>query len=301
MVSGLCGEVRVVQKLGSLEFGRGIAALAVVAHHSSQASDAFSTSKFESKFSAGALGVDFFFVLSGFIIYHGHYTDPKGIHAAKMFFGKRVRRIYIPYLPISLLMIVAYTLLPSLSEGNRDWGLFTSLTLLPSSYPPALSVAWTLVFEMIFYIIFLGFYFTRHFWLLVSVWLGEVILSAAFGLMEYLSLALIKTVFDPLVLEFAAGMIAAFAFSRLPSRYWVISAAIGLVLTVSYFAVGGGHRVLFGLSLAPLVLGLALAETQFRFRVPSSLLLLGGASYAIYLIHNPLQSLIARAVGPCDI
>ena len=46
-------------------------------------------------------------------------------------------------------------------------------------------------------------------------------------------------------------------------------------------------------------LGLALAERTFEFRLPRPLLLLGAASYSIYLVHNPVQSLVARLLrGP---
>lgn len=216
-----------VQKFGSLELGRGIAALAVVAHHAGQASDAFSAAKFGKWLEAGALGVDFFFVLSGFIIYHVHHNDPKTLLAAKSFFTKRVRRIYIPYLPISLALILAYTLFPSLSQGDRDWGLFTSLTLLPSAPPPALSVAWTLVYEMLFYIFFLVFYLSRYFWVAVSIWVAATVINAISGFSNNIETALIKMYFNPLILEFVAGMIAAVLYSRLSPKVWALPTLLG--------------------------------------------------------------------------
>jgi peptidoglycan/LPS O-acetylase OafA/YrhL len=122
-------------KLGSLEVGRGIAALAVVMHHAGQASDAFTSSDYGGLFHWGMYGVDFFFVLSGFIIYHVHQKDRLDASAAPSFLIKRLRRIYIPYLPVTIVLIAAYLALPGLSEGNREWGWFTSLTLLPSEAP----------------------------------------------------------------------------------------------------------------------------------------------------------------------
>jgi len=129
------------RKLGTLEVGRGVAALSVVMHHASLASDAFTAPNYASMFSWGIYGVDFFFVLSGFIIYHVSQKGPKQLDAALRFLTKRLRRIYVPYLPITIVLISAYLVLPDFSQGNRDWGLFTSLTLLPSNAPPALSVA----------------------------------------------------------------------------------------------------------------------------------------------------------------
>lgn len=288
-------------KLGSLELGRGLAALAVVAHHAGQASDAFTSQKFGHWFDDGALGVDFFFVLSGFIIYHAHHRDPKSLSAAQRFLGKRLRRIYVPYLPITLALIAAYAFFPGMPQGNRDWSLFTSITLMPSGSPPALSVAWTLVFEMIFYIFFLLFFFTRHFWWLVSMWVTTTVIFALTGLADKFDIALISVMFHPLTLEFVAGMIMAALFSRLPSTAWATPTATGLSLAAVYFTAPKVDRVFFGMALAPLVLGLALAEARFRYRVPAPALLCGAASYAIYLVHNPLQSLVARVFRGLDI
>ena len=287
-------------KLNALELGRALAALAVVAHHAGQASDAFTSGVLGHRFEAGALGVDFFFVLSGFIIFYVHHRDPKNTKSARKYLGRRLRRIYVPYLPIGLLMIVAYTLLPGLSQGNRDWSLFTSLTLLPSGSPPALSVAWTLVYEMIFYIFFLIFFFTRHFWWIVAVWAIIVFTLFITGFSDRITLTPFSVVLNPLILEFVAGMVAALLFTRLSPSAWPFPLVIGLLLTGSFFLTEDADRVFLGLALAPVVLGLALAEVHFAYRVPKEVLLLGGASYSIYLVHNPIQSIVARVASSAD-
>ncbi|WGT51491.1 acyltransferase family protein [Thioclava nitratireducens] len=286
-------------KLNSLEIGRGIAALAVVAHHAGLASSAFTTHGHRTWLSEGWLGVDFFFVLSGFIIYYVHGADARTSQAAQRYFGRRLRRIYVPYLPITLALITAYLVWPGLSEGHRDWSLFTSLTLLPSGSPPALSVAWTLVFEMTFYIMFLTFYLTRHFWLLVCAWAISTLWFNSFG-GGGADGVLLSTLFNPLILEFIAGMLMAALARRLPTEFWFVGLGIGIFACLAYFMIPDVHRVFFGLALAPIVLGLAQAEARFGFRAPKWALLLGSSSYAIYLVHNPLQSLVARAIRRFD-
>lgn len=289
-------EARVIDpfsahKLEGVELGRAMAAIAVVMHHASQASDGFTTQVHSSWFDWGAYGVDFFFVLSGFIIYHVHCNDARTGPAAWTFLRKRLRRIYIPYLPVTLVLIAAYLALPDIAQGDRDWGWLTSLTLLPSASPPALSVAWTLIFELTFYLFFLLFYATRYFWLLVASW-GLAILFTAIATTT--PPTLLKTVLDPLVFEFFAGMIAAHLFARLPSSIWLVPTLLGAVLVGSFALQSDLHRAFVGIGLAPMVLGLALAERKFRFRLPPSFLLLGAASYSIYLVHGPFQSLVAR-------
>lgn len=290
------------EKLGSLELGRGIAALAVVAHHASLSSDAFTSENHRHVFDFGMLGVDFFFVLSGFIIYHIHGNDAKSFEAAKIFFKKRLRRIYVPYLPISLFLILAYTIFPDLSKGGRDWDLLTSLTLIPTGHPPALSVAWTLVFEMTFYTVFLGaFYFSRQFWQIILLWGVGTIL---FNVLKPASLSLgavLDVLLNPMILEFIVGMLMAFLFAKMPTRIWVLPVAVGAALAGSLFLADTGHRLAFGFAIAPIVLGVALAEHHYRFRLPKWVLSVGAASYAIYLVHNPIQSVVARLTQAYDL
>lgn len=92
----------------------------------------------------------------------------------------------------------------------------------------------------------------------------------------------------------------AWAFRKSSPQVWPLPLFLGVIGAMVYFVVGDLHRVFFGLALAPLVLGLAMAERQLAYRLPASVLLLGAASYAIYLVHNPAQSLIARLLRGVD-
>lgn len=287
-------------KLGSLEVGRAVAAIMVVMHHASMSANDFTRGGSYHFIEWGFYGVDFFFVLSGFIIYHVHHRDPRTLIAARRYLGRRLRRIYTPYLPISVLMMAGYMLLPGLSEGVRDWSVFTSLTLLPSDGPPALSVAWTLVYEMIFYIFFLSFYATRLFWFGVASWTVVVLAVAAFGVNKELG-PVLGTVTNLLVLEFIGGMLAAHLFAKAVGELWpmLIGLSIAALLAIALL-LPEAHRVLVGLALVPMVLGLAQVERRVSFPVPRAFLLLGAASYAIYLVHNPLFSILGRVLRGLD-
>lgn len=288
-------------KLQTLEIGRAIAALLVVLHHASQATDAFTSSNISHFLEFGMYGVDYFFVLSGFIIYFIHQDDPKTFRSAAVFASKRVRRIYVPYLPISFAMIAVYTLYPELSQSNRDWGMFTSVTLLPSSDPPALSLAWTLVFEMVFYIAFLLFFFTHHFRAIVVVWAVAIVALWKSDASVHQEIPFFKTMFDPMVLEFIAGGMAAAAFRWIRPSFGPLLVALGLAALGVCAFIELPHRFFCGLAIAPLVLGLALVEVKYKFEVPNAILLLGSASYAVYLAHNPIQSVIGRILQPIDV
>ena len=155
-------------QIQSLQVFRGLAALAVVAHHAVLSTDAF-VGKVPEVLAQillmGYLGVDFFFVLSGFIIMYAHFADEGTGPAVRRYAFKRLVRIFPAYLPISLALIFLYAALPGFSGAtDRDYSLLSSLLLLPADGPPALSVAWTLVHELMFYFVFLLFFISRR-WL----------------------------------------------------------------------------------------------------------------------------------------
>ena len=73
------------KNIKSLQYGRGLAAVAVLLHHACLATAAFGEKPprlVESIINRGNLGVDFFFVLSGFIIMHAHGADARTTMAA---------------------------------------------------------------------------------------------------------------------------------------------------------------------------------------------------------------------------
>ena len=290
------------EKLKLLQVGRAVAALAVVVYHAAKVGDSYASGRLTPWFNWGQFGVDFFFVLSGFIIYYAHRDDSRDLASAGRFAVKRLRRIYVPYLPVGLAMAAVYLWAPGLSSGTPHWSLFTSLTLLPSHAPPALEPAWTLVFEITFYGFFLLFYATRRFWWIVATSAAAILVLMVSGPVPSPGSVTAHYV-DPVILEFLAGMAMAHVARGMRSSWWrvlvpsaAVLAAAGLVVVTTM----GLPRVIFGLALAPLVLGLVLYEREARPRVPEFWMLLGAASYAIYLVHEPLFSVVGRVVTRWD-
>ena len=98
--------------INTLQAGRFMAAMAVVLHHAVISITAFvdePPNLIKSILNYGYLGVDFFFVLSGFII---HYTMSARHRPAIRFALDRLARILLPYWPVGIVLAVAYTLLP---------------------------------------------------------------------------------------------------------------------------------------------------------------------------------------------
>jgi len=141
---------------------RGIAALLVLATHLQSSITGFYPGGWVASHPAavatlehGAVGVDVFFLISGFIVY---LAARRVIHAGKgvrLFLLKRFLRIFLPYWPIALALAAAYMLLPGHSAAadpiQVSW--LKSLMLIPGRGGYSLSVAWTLSFELFFYLL----------------------------------------------------------------------------------------------------------------------------------------------------
>lgn len=224
------------------------------------------------------LGVDFFFVLSGFIIL---YSIPG--KRPVQYAWHRFRRVYLPYLPIGIGIACAYVLLPGMSASDRTWDWFTSITLVPFG-KTALSVAWTLQHELLFYLIFGLAWFTGQRWI---VWLWGAACLANYHFDIY------GVVLHPINIEFIFGMIACIAVRRnWTSPYLLLGSIAALAI---WIALGADRELspIVGLGVA-LALPALVAWEAKGLHVPRSVLFLGAASYAIYLVHNPLIKLAVR-------
>jgi len=288
------------RRLDSLQSGRGLAALGVLLFHSSQATGARIAplpSWLEAVFATGYLGLDFFFVLSGFIILTSHMHDPKTFDAARTYFAKRVMRIFPPYLPVSIALLVALWLMPQLSQTVHGPlpapSLLSSLLLVPDDAPPALTIAWTLIFEMVFYTIFLVFFVSTRAFLWAMVLWGAGILMWTGS-----ESAVLDTVFGARNLEFMMGMGVAFLVrARWGKASGFLALMIGAIALIATTVMLPTHPPLVvGACFAAIVFGLVILERNDAMRMPAALVSLGDASYALYLTHNPVQSIVSRVV-----
>jgi peptidoglycan/LPS O-acetylase OafA/YrhL len=281
-------------RIETLQVGRGLAALAVLLHHAGQSVDRLVgrlPDLISTVFAYGYLGVDFFFVLSGFIIYyvsHAHVADP---HWPRRYAESRITRVYLPYLPISIAVGLAYTALPHMGSGENHWNWFSTLTLLPSTGGPALSPAWTLQHEVGFYAVAFVFLYLR------KVWLG-CILGAAAAIGFDLATSGTFKAFSMIDLEFIFGIFAAWCFIHRRVQWNPVLFLSGLVVAASFLTIGGRqYTVVFGLGVTLMLLPVVRAEVAGRLKVGKSLILLGDASFAIYLVHHPMVSVLVRMLS----
>jgi hypothetical protein len=295
---------------------RGIAALLVLATHLQLSVIGFYPSGYLAShpqaaavLEHGAIGVDVFFLISGFIVFLAARRVINAGHGVRIFLLKRFVRIFLPYWPLALILGAAYALLPGFSAATDpiqvNW--IKSLTLIPGGGDYSLPVAWTLSFELFFYLLLgLSLAFKN------SVWrLGLIAAPSLSVLLMYAVGAGIAfgQATDPLMLlaspyqfEFLLGCgVALLAAQRwhlattLRSHRFVVSALLGAgaLLLLFPFPFSLVYRFLLLLVLAALIL---LSTVRDFEGLPGlrAFAWVGGISYSLYLIHNPIQSLAIR-------
>jgi exopolysaccharide production protein ExoZ len=247
----------------------------------------------------GKNGVDFFFVLSGFIICYSNYTKPIGPNRYSKYIIKRLLRVYVPYLPIGLAIYLAYSTLPSLSNSDRSADLFTTLTLIPIG-TPALSVAWTLSFELLFYVLFSLFFISGRLWAyFVGTWLISV---SVFNYIIDFSDAgwFSKFIFSTYNIEFILGyVICKLSFDRKYTSDFIVFALMifsgGSFLFMKFYSI---EFFYFSTNLVFSVFASLLIYYSVHrlgnVKQIAFFLMVGNISYSLYLVHNPLQGLVVR-------
>ena len=307
-------------RLDSLQAFRGVAALLVVLHHAG----AFALGHLGGSFLGntmdwGASGVDFFFVLSGFIIFFVHRRDLGRPDRLRPFAAKRLVRIYPIYWVACAVVIPLYFF--SSASGPvyaRDpLAILTSVLLIPQGHYPILAQAWTLTFELLFYVIFaLLIWRPRVFLAPVAAWMSACVGLYLFALAQKFAGAgdgrepfgfPWDWLFSRHNVLFGFGVGAAALVMRGTAVRWYRALVwTGVALFLGFAACNQpgspfdpvkalDYPLTFGMASVLVVIGASgLDLTVPTLRVPSFGLYLGNASYSIYLFHSVAMSLAVR-------
>jgi exopolysaccharide production protein ExoZ len=281
----------------SLQALRGFAALGVVLFHllPFEAKYLPGASIVPSGFSAGRAGVDLFFVLSGFLAVWTT-RGPSGAGAAQRFLLRRVTRIYPLYWFYCIPLVLTAMAAPGgLSNGNKP-EVFASLLLIPNAAPPLLLVAWTLEFEIYFYLAFALLVWARlarrERMVALAAW-GIIVVAAHAALAPTPAQAMLDAILSPLVFEFLAGCVAAWLCTAGIPRAVTAAAgiagcgilAIGLFWSETLFGMPWLRVAVFGIGAALLLVGCFGEDVAIRRMLPSVIVRIGDASYSLYLSH----------------
>jgi exopolysaccharide production protein ExoZ len=298
------GRVPEQQIFNSLQVGRGIAAVAVAAFHLSSNMEILGQGPVFSEWTEyGDLGVRFFFVLSGFIILQAHHQDIGRPELLVTYLKKRFCRIYPIYWVYMSLAIIGMLLVSSRNfqlDTLPDW-LSTYALIKLTDTPPPIGPAWTLFHEMLFYILFALLIFNRR--------LGQVAFAGWFLLIAYFSgqwlngnHAAVSVVFGAINVHFFAGMGAYWARPRLTRVTALVALSAGVCIAVFTASLGSDLNyhwsivaVLWSVSFGMIISACCALEQLLQVRkMPGLLILLGDASYSVYLLHIHVQTYTLR-------
>lgn len=283
-------------KLDGLQAGRALAALMVVAFHANVfilPNKLFAGATASPVFNMGYAGVEFFFVLSGFIMYfvHARYFGQSG--RAGTFLRRRVLRIYPLYWTILgvVLLVDAMTMFGPAQPWSLGQGL-ASIFLIPTADYPIMRIAWTLMHEMLFYLVFASLIVAR---LAGPIVFGLWLLGSAVLPFVGVPAGPFSVIFSAYNLLFAMGIIAAWGYHRLSPNAALVALSLGVL---AFLGVGFSESLAglvwdhtwrtwaYGASAAVMTAALAAGA----LRPPRLLTFLGDASYSVYLVHLPVMS-----------
>ncbi len=289
------------QKLYSLQLLRGLAAvLVVLAHCDLIFNQNYGTGFFFRFFTFGGSGVDFFFVLSGFIIVYVHKDEIGKSQKLLSFLYKRFTRIYpIYWVFLTLKMLASFVFAYDPDSTTRNFlEIVKAFTLFPQDREilanSFLGVSWTLSHEILFYLIFavlIGLS-ARIAYPLISIWFLGVIANFLRIMQLPKESIILNFVFSPYNIEFALGCLAAYVFFKYKIKWGMLLLSVGAFLytlsAINYYSqiFNVSHVITFGIPSVMLLLGFAYLEVTKNLQVPKLLVYLGDASYSIYLAHG---------------
>lgn len=249
-------------------------------------------------FNYGFAGVDIFFVLSGFVVYKSALRAV----CAREFIWNRLARVYAGYWPVFLICVILPLSYKGLGGTDPMLLLRSFLLLTPNLMESLVPTAWSLTFELWFY-----------------VWVAVGLRFFASSLRYYAALLLFLTLwnfyflmfdrenvfnggqplrylFAGLGIEFLMGVFIAAAHNELRKfklNYPVLMAVFFCIGLATYTAgtinfifdrIEFIRFATFGIFGACVVIFFLSMDAQ-KIKAPAVLVTLGDASYALYLLH----------------
>jgi exopolysaccharide production protein ExoZ len=262
----------------------GFAALYVVAFH-------INSHFYWPMFAHGDLGVQLFFMISGFVITQAHGAD-RGLGQAIHFVQKRATRIYPAYMLAFIPVVLIFHFMPNKGFAwHRDTlNIVRNLFLVHDPAQSILGVSWTLIYELMFYLIFCTWVILlrQKLYILLAGWFIGVISNLVFFQIppeKFIFLSQVN-------IYFIAGCFIALFYHKLPyktNNKLLLVALAGFVLC----------PFLLNMEISILITCFILCVVAVLYETNQqshTLVYLGNASYSIYLTHLTLLAILTNFI-----
>lgn len=296
---------------------RGVAAITVVCFH---IFEAFATSHLDQKINHGYLAVDFFFILSGFVVGYA-YDDRWGIMKAKDFIKRRVIRLHPMVVLGSIIGAIMFY-----SQGCSVWDVskvtivaLLFATLLNAFLIPAVpgnevrglgemfplnGPSWSLFFEYIgniLYVLLIRKLSTKALAALVFVAgcglavfailgpLGDICVGFSLTSVEFTGGSL------RLLFSFSAGLFISRIFKpiNIKGAFWICSLSVIILLAVpriggaEHLWMNGVYDAICCIIFFPILVWLGASGKNTDRYTTHICKFLGNLSYPLYMVHYP--------------
>jgi exopolysaccharide production protein ExoZ len=263
----------------------------------------------------GAIAVDIFFVISGFVMWHMTMAQPVSFGE---YWRKRIVRAFPFYWLMTSLVVAVMLIAPSLLSSSRFDAahVMASYLFLPwphpvlhSQFAPVIIPGWTLIYEVAFYAV-LGFgLFVPLRWRAGAV-IGAIIAAALLPVFVTSSSFFFYFYTQPLIADFAVGVLIGWMLwngYRFPA--WLSLTAIGasfiavlLMPSPSHFVpMIGGYGFMLSRTLHYLIPSFLIVAGAVFFDCArpdakkwALLALIGDAAYSIYIVHVMVLPVVTR-------
>ena len=269
------------------------------------------------------MGVDLFFIISGFLMMFTTRNFDGTKAYAWRFVAKRAARIWPLFAAITPVALVLEHGAHGFLDPSILFPYLEGLAFIPHNpsasgiyFQMAVGVAWTLCFECYFYLLFAAcMLFGRWRYVVMAAWFALTLIAiplirgnynlnvAAQPLVEwprYASLAI-----NPIVWDFIIGMIAGWIYVS-DFKIERSRAICATMAVLSMLLLAGWHRIGmvnffgpqgWGAAMAILFFGAAMLAKAGALKVPAWSVWLGNISYSLYLVHVYVFEIVQRVVG----
>lgn len=264
-------------------------------------------------FRKGYLGVDLFFILSGFILSHAY----AGATAAKAFSYRefmvaRLARVYPLHLAVLIIFVAIYgaaeLLMPQREFSGADWAALPYHILLLQGFGFTSSHSWNFPSWSISAEFFAYLFFPAFIWLTYRTgrWAlpGAItIFVVAFAIGEQNNVRLTALMYNGgivrIAFEFLIGCSLYSAFRSMEARRWHRWLALGVTTSLLMALHLGTSDILIVPLLALLLLAVAFCSVLEQSNVlrTKALIYLGEVSYSTYMVHYLILLVIYTYLG----